>query len=626
MSDNKNEVLSKEVDALGKGLEGLSQVAGLASDSLADFIGTMGTLVTVAPEIEKGFSVMHKWAGSFLERIGDSTPIKNFSKSVTNHVKEIGDAFSDLEGNSKSISEVLHAFCDSGRQKFNGLLQGVKKFGEGTKDNFNDLKDVVSNFSFSNLKEKIKGLPQTMSEAMGNMGNTLSSHASSIGATAGKLLSGGLIAGVALAAAAVVGLVTAFKHLMDSNEEFREKIETAWSKVTEAFEPVIEAFGRLKEALFGEDSGETPPLVDAILEGALNIIDCVTQAAELIAEIVSGVFDFLTELWMEHGEAISEFISGTIEVITEIIGGIIDIVSGIIDVIVGFFTGDGNRISSGVSEMWDGVTAIFSAAWDVIKGVFSVVVDFFAGIWSGIKEAFASVAEWFGSLFRGAWKGISSAFDAAVDFFSGIWKGISKVFSSVSSFFKSRFSAAWTAVKNVFSGVGSFFSGIWNTIKKIFTNIGTSIGNAIGGAFKNVVNSIIGFAQNTINGFISAINGAIKLINKIPGVSIGLISKLSIPRLAAGGLVDAGQMFVAREAGPELVGSFGSRAAVMNNDQIVTSVSKGVYEAVKAAMSGGDGSYTFHIVNKLDGREIGRQVVNYHNGIVKQTGASPLLV
>ncbi|MFR8517993.1 MAG: hypothetical protein ACLVC2_08985 [Emergencia timonensis] len=32
------------------------------------------------------------------------------------------------------------------------------------------------------------------------------------------------------------------------------------------------------------------------------------------------------------------------------------------------------------------------------------------------------------------------------------------------------------------------------------------------------------------------------------------------------------------------------------------------------------------IVNKLDGKEIGRQVVNYHNGIVKQTGTSPLLV
>ena len=41
---------------------------------------------------------------------------------------------------------------------------------------------------------------------------------------------------------------------------------------------------------------------------------------------------------------------------------------------------------------------------------------------------------------------------------------------------------------------------------------------------------------------------------------------------------------------------------------------------------GGEGAYTFNISNHLDGREIGRQVIKYHNGIVKQTGRSPLYV
>ncbi len=274
----------------------------------------------------------------------------------------------------------------------------------------------------------------------------------------------------------------------------------------------------------------------------------------------------------------------------------------------------------------DGVTAIFSAAWDVIRDIFSVVVEFFAGIWSGIKEAFASAAEWFGKIFRSAWKGISNAFDAAVDFSAASGRGFPRcsAASTASSNPSSRRHGRQS--KMSFPAWAAFSAASGTPSKRPLPTSEPASGNAIGGAFKKVVNSIIGFAQNTINGFISAINSAIKLINKIPGVSIGLISKLSIPRLAAGGLVDAGQMFVAREAGPELVGSFGSRAAVMNNDQIVTSVSKGVYEAVRAAMSGSDGSYTFQIVNKLDGKEIGRQVVNYHNGIVKQTGTSPLLV
>ena len=48
-----------------------------------------------------------------------------------------------------------------------------------------------------------------------------------------------------------------------------------------------------------------------------------------------------------------------------------------------------------------------------------------------------------------------------------------------------------------------------------------------------------------------------------------------------------GQMFIAREAGPELVGTIGNRNAVVNNNQIVESVSSGVYQAVRSALKGG---------------------------------------
>ena len=52
------------------------------------------------------------------------------------------------------------------------------------------------------------------------------------------------------------------------------------------------------------------------------------------------------------------------------------------------------------------------------------------------------------------------------------------------------------------------------------------------------------------------------------------------------GLPNVGQLFVAREKGAELVGNLNGHTAVMNNDQIVGSVSDGVYKAVRSAMSG----------------------------------------
>ena len=96
------------------------------------------------------------------------------------------------------------------------------------------------------------------------------------------------------------------------------------------------------------------------------------------------------------------------------------------------------------------------------------------------------------------------------------------------------FTEAWNGIKNAFSSVTSFFQGIWNTIKNMFTSIGTAIGDGIGNAFKEVVNSIISFAQNTINKFIRSINWAIDVINNIPGVNISKISELNIPKLKVG--------------------------------------------------------------------------------------------
>ena len=59
-----------------------------------------------------------------------------------------------------------------------------------------------------------------------------------------------------------------------------------------------------------------------------------------------------------------------------------------------------------------------------------------------------------------------------------------------------------------------------------------------------------------------------------------------ITAYASGGGPNTGEMFVARESGPEMVGTIGGHTAVMNNDQIVASVSAGVYDAVLAAMGG----------------------------------------
>lgn len=96
----------------------------------------------------------------------------------------------------------------------------------------------------------------------------------------------------------------------------------------------------------------------------------------------------------------------------------------------------------------------------------------------------------------------------------------------------------------------------------------------------------------------------------------------NIPKLAGGGIVSNGQMFIANERGPELLGRYGKRTAVMNNDQIVGSVSDGVadgvYRAVLDAMSqtGGAGG-DLHLTVQVGSERIIRQIVKDYNRIKK---------
>lgn len=147
----------------------------------------------------------------------------------------------------------------------------------------------------------------------------------------------------------------------------------------------------------------------------------------------------------------------------------------------------------------------------------------------------------------------------------------------------------------------------------MFTSIGTTIGNAIGGAFKNVVNSIIRFAENTINGFIRAINGAIGLINKIPGVNIKRISTLNIPKLAKGGIIDSPTLAMVGEAGKEAV------MPLENNTGWITELAYKISDILKGSSSD-SGSSAIEITLKVGDTTFGRAVIDSVNKLQRQAG------
>ena len=245
-----------------------------------------------------------------------------------------------------------------------------------------------------------------------------------------------------------------------------------------------------------------------------------------------------------------------------------------------------------VKKFTTGVQNDASKWWSNTKKYWSEKVgkvkEFTTGVKNKAGEWWANVKKWWESTTAG--KEVKR-FTVNVKKAGGTWwKDVSNEWKekvvNAGRTLKIGISFATNALKNLWSSVSTFFSGKTVNVK----TKGSTTKKADGGVFSG---------------------GSWKPIKKY----------------AVGGLPNMGQMFVAREAGPELVGTLGGHTAVMNNDQIVQSVSDGVYRAVLAAMRGqktSSGSQPIQIV--LDGKVIFDSTRQSAQEYFNRTGMSPFPV
>lgn len=327
-------------------------------------------------------------------------------------------------------------------------------------------------------------------------------------------------------------------------------------------QPVIKKIGQGFSDTIGK---HISPLIQKILDMVASFQEMSQVINAYLAPVISFIVDLLIRILAPAIEYIVEVFRVLFNVAADILGGIADFLKGVFDIITGILTGDMSKIFDGFTEtgdaimsilstiltglldltvavlkfIWDAVVAIFQGIWDGIVAIFTPLGEWFSERWNDITTALADVAKWFGDIFQKAWDALTNVFSSIGTWFGERWNDVTNALANVATWFGSVFKTAFEAVKNAFSTIGSFFSGVWTTVKNIFVNAGQMVGSAVGGAFKSAVNAVLGTIENVVNGFIGMINGVIGMINKIPGVSLGSIGYVSLPRLARGGIVDS---------------------------------------------------------------------------------------
>lgn len=454
-----------------------------------------------------------------------------------------------------------------------------------------------------------------------------------------------------------------------SNAEILEPdtsgLEAAVNKFKDIFRPVAESFENLKKSLnpfidnvaenlkwfwdeilvpFGTWSiSSLIPAFFNVLAGALDIINPIIDVFQeqgawlwdrflqpiaswtggVIVDVLNGLAKVLKSIgnWMKEHK-------GVIEAIAIVVGsfalawGLVNIAFGIYFGILNAYNAIVYIASTGTSIFAGAMAALNLPLLAIVAAIAAVIAigvllvkhwdevkEKCGQVWDWIKDKFNQFKEWLGNVFATDWSEkfgfLGDILNAYLTNVKNVLDGVKRFFSGIIDFiagvFTGNWDRAWKGVKNIFKGIWDSFTGI----------------------AKAPINMIIGL----INGMISAINVAIRGINKLSwevpswvpiiggetwGFDIPQLGK--VPYLAKGGIVDSATLAVIGEAGKE---------AVMPLENNTGWISMLADKLASRMPQGGNTSYPsgpLSIILEISGTELGRVVIDNMNKLFRQEG------
>lgn len=492
--------------------------------------------ILLIADVINGIKEAVKWFGKLIEKISKFNPVsvgKNIidgiakgivgKKSVADDaVKVVTDGIQEEAQTELGIHSPSKVFKGYGGYIVEGLANGISA-----------AKDLAVNAI------------QSVSNAVKTIGSQLTDENYGLG-------NGSISLSVDASGKSMMDTANALKRTMrTTNDSFGgwfKKMKTDLSDFTEGINAVTKA---------GED----------ISDGFKSSIDALTAASKSILNthdgFVSAVSDIRSFVKKSVAEIENEYQYN------------------------GFFDAAGLAIQ----KAFEGVYLVFNKVSTAIKNV-SDTIDSVKNVIATFNNLKTKVGEVIDQV-----PALKQAYGGLKSFFSDLFdkdKGIGKIVSDGFDFIKTKASdvISWLTQKmqgSKFGGFGSSSGGLAGSAAAsggalshlgAYGGIGAGVGLGLSGGiqwWKDMIRTWKDSDKSTGTKVLESIKHTLWDLS-LTGTLVNLGK--SIFGFADGGFPDAGQLFIAREAGAEMVGSLGGHAAVANNDQIV----EGIREGVEAAM------------------------------------------
>ena len=387
----------------------------------------------------------------------------------------------------------------------------------------------------------------------------------------------------------------------------------------------FDEINRLNEPNQGSGGSANNPLEgfafedSPINEKILNFVNTIKERLEPALERLKGAFERLKEAWgrfiesFSHGD-LSRLIADLLALCGEaIINGLTilaDTLTLILEVLTALNTGDWSFVWVSLKQL---IYDVAVAVSDLAVGLATLLYDALIIIVQAIDDLLGThFADWMRDD-RDAFLEMYNATKKSDDGLFGLKRTLGLTTKETENLTDAvngtsvSLDNASVKTENLSENV----RGARNSVSWLldgFREFGTEVGYIITSLFQPLAD-LAGWIEHVLEGF---------------GIMQGIRSRVAraeangsiyLQGFATGGFPDEGQLFMARESGPELVGTMGGRTAVANNQEITDGIRQAVYDAMTASNANGNNDVSVRVY--LDSREIkaGQQRLNRAWGV-----------
>lgn len=495
---------------------------------------------------------------------------------------------SAFDGLKKSLYEGFSApMNDLVKSITNNIMPALQGVVDGVPGSSDKLTDAISNFINNSLKDAAKILPDAV--------RIIGTIAGSIGEAATRNMPEFIRNGVSLIEQIVDGIVKASPDIVKGIGKFiAEATKGAGDLLIHIADTVVDTVPDFIDAIFAV----SPKIIDSIIRVTRKIAEALPEILEnlidAIPDAVDGIMEFVVEQTPKLVEAVIQIVTGLVEALPSITRHLVDAVPPIIatltkllpelfkDLTIAIVKNAPAlvraliQLTIEVTKMFPDIImpiirmmpeltvamaqAVVESAPEIVKAfgeMFADVANSLPELFGAIVTAFVGLRDDIAKYLAGAWTEVETAAKPASDAVVGVWR---EAVNNTTAFFDEIAGAASGALDGIKQGasdavdnVGKFFSGMWDSIKTTVSEAGSKIGETLGDTIREGVNGVLEFVEDGINNIPDAINGAIDLINNIPGVDISPLDRIKLPRLAKGAVVNKPTIAQIGEAGKEAI-------------------------------------------------------------------------